>query len=188
LRRNSIVGIGASIFIALVLFSLAADAYYVWTFGPGYNPSQACQTAIQTTIATLWANNTFTAIFNKRALNPPCASYVELDNVRVQAGSIEIGFSQIWGSPANYDCALFWSGIWCDSSFNVVQGNQWVHVEIDKNWKANNIAPKELPLKCQNGCTMNLKGFVYWDNVHVVANNGNGWEIHPLASWNVTSY
>jgi hypothetical protein len=172
---------------------LGGDFAYVLSFGPPYNSSAVCTSAHFATIEAITANNSFTSIPNKRALNPPCASYVEIDRVVVQ--SVNPGLTD---GGSNNDCSLNWSGLWCDSDMDVVSasfngtcypsncGPHFIHVEIDQNWKANGIAQSAPPASCVHRCLINIRGFVYFDAGHAAQNNAagnNGWEIHPLTYW-----
>lgn len=134
-------------------------------------------------------------ITNKRDPAPPCtvngnSMLVQLDNVR------------ILNTPTTgMDCASFWNGRFCDTSFSVADAEYLsdttcpvcylhrIEVEIDQSWGSQGNAPAFPNTTIIGSRTISIVGFVYWDPQHTTEmwHAFSGWELHPVVSWRITS-
>ena len=145
-------------------------------------------------------SSTAGGIPNKRALSPPCtitnvhntivSTFVEVDSVYLHdylfaSGDCSKGYSTINGGGPYPNNQTF-----CDNTGNILAmgtTSGYIHIEFDQDWLAkgycgstvsycNNVT---IAQKVSSGTiSLNLQGFVYWDDTH--------WELHPLAAWKLT--
>jgi hypothetical protein len=158
--------------------------------GPSY-PAQSLNDS------RYWTGPQAGGVPHKRALSPPCLitnakgqsvpTFVQVNGVYVRNYSIAL-----------YDCSdhfKYVNGgapypnhqIFCDNVGDILMmgtSSGQIHIEFDQDWQAKGLCGPGIP-KCDtvkfldyrsNGTiSVDLRGYVYWDDDH--------WELHPATAW-----